>query len=66
MQIGIFNFEILNLTFEGKNVKYFLKNTFSYTQLPAAKQLLFIYRVKNISLYNQNSIGKNKNRLPTD
>jgi hypothetical protein len=30
MQTGNFSFEILNLTFEGKNVKYFLKLNFSY------------------------------------
>jgi hypothetical protein len=31
MQIGNFSFEILNLTFEAKNVKYFLEIHFSYT-----------------------------------
>jgi hypothetical protein len=30
MQTGNFSFEILNLTFEGKNVKYFFKLNFSY------------------------------------
>jgi hypothetical protein len=30
MQMGNFSFEIWNLTFEGKNVKYFLKLNFLY------------------------------------
>jgi hypothetical protein len=54
MQTGNFSFEILNLTFEGKNVKYFLKVIFFIYQSNVIHFLIkLILYANNGNLYKE-------------